>query len=269
MEHKNAISLSRLCGTVAQAIGVSAPKQAAAGLDWAAAILQEHAGGPITRTLMYNPDAVAQWLLYKYRPMFQPVLARTQLALPLRSPMPSVTPVCFGTMYTGALPEVHGIQAYEKPVIQIDTLFDALVRGGKKTALVAVADSSMAKIYNDRPIDYYYLPYDDEVKEKALELIAQNQYDFISVYTQQYDDVMHRTGVESPEAMEALQNQIDCFAALADQAERCWTGHNSLSAFSPDHGVHQQPDGCGNHGQDIPEDLNIVHYLGVTRRSQA
>ena len=63
MEHKNAISLSRLCGTVAQAIGVSAPKQAAAGLDWAAAILQEHAGGPITRTLMYNPDAVAQcWL---------------------------------------------------------------------------------------------------------------------------------------------------------------------------------------------------------------
>ena len=29
MEHKNAISLSRLCGTVAQAIGVSAPKQAA------------------------------------------------------------------------------------------------------------------------------------------------------------------------------------------------------------------------------------------------
>ena len=77
----------------------------------------------------------------------------------------------------------------------------------------------MAKIYNQRPIDYYYLPYDDEVKQKALELIEQDEYDFISVYTQQYDDVMHRAGVESPEAMEALQNQIDIFVELADQVE--------------------------------------------------
>lgn len=269
MQQKNSISLARLCGTVARLIDVEAPRQAEPALDWAVALLREQAGGPIDRTLLYNPDAVAQWLFAKYRPLFEPVLAHTQLALPLRSVMPSVTPVCFGTMYTGAQPAVHGIQAYEKPVITIDTLFDALLRAGKRVALVAVADSSMAKIYLNRAIDYYFLPYDQEVCDKALELIEQDAYDFISVYTQEYDDVMHRTGVESPESMAALQNQIAIFDRLARQVERCWRGHNSLLTFSPDHGVHQQEDVHGNHGQDIPEDLNILHYLGVVPGTRA
>lgn len=265
MQEKNSISLARLCGTVAGAMGIEAPRQAEPALDWAVTLLREQAGGPIDRALMYNPDAVAQWLFAKYRPLFEPVLAHTQLTLPLRTVMPSVTPVCFGTMYTGAQPAVHGIQAYEKPVITIDTLFDALLRAGKRVALVAVADSSMAKIYLGREIDYYFLPYDQEVCEKALELMEQDRYDFISVYTQEYDDVMHRTGVESTESMRALKNQVDIFDKLARQVEKCWAGHNTLLTFSPDHGVHQQEDVHGNHGLDIPEDLNILHHLGVVQ----
>lgn len=69
--------------------------------------------------------------------------------------MPSVTPVSFGTMYTGAMPEVHGIRCYSKPVIKIDSLFDSLRRSGKRVALVAVVNSSMAKIFEERDIDYY------------------------------------------------------------------------------------------------------------------
>ena len=143
MEAKNSISLARLCSTLAAVLDVPAPEKAEPPLDWAVQLLKEQAGGPIQRALIYNPDAVAQWLFHKNRLMFQPVLEQTQLVLPLRAVMPSVTPVCFGTMYTGAQPEVHGIQAYEKPVIAIDSLFDALVRAGKKVALVAVEGSSM------------------------------------------------------------------------------------------------------------------------------
>ena len=54
-------------------------------------------------------------------------------------------------MYTGAQPEVHGIRKYEKPVIRIDTLWDALVRAGKKAAIVADNKCSMGKLdaYDD------------------------------------------------------------------------------------------------------------------------
>lgn len=265
MEAKNSISLARLCSTLAAVLDVPAPEKAEPPLDWAVQLLKEQAGGPIQRALIYNPDAVAQWLFHKNRLMFQPVLEQTQLVLPLRAVMPSVTPVCFGTMYTGAQPEVHGIQAYEKPVIAIDSLFDALVRAGKKVALVAVEGSSMAIIYNNRPIDYFYLPYDKEVEEKALELIDKDQCDVIVAYTQEYDDVMHRTGVDSLLSMQALSNQIGIFQRLCRKAAESWKDKTSLVAFCPDHGVHQQEDVHGNHGLDIPEDLNIQHFLGVRR----
>ena len=56
------------------------------------------------------------------------MIERTDLEVRYETVMPSVTPVCFGTMYTGAQPEVHGIRRYEKPVIKIDTIFDVLIR---------------------------------------------------------------------------------------------------------------------------------------------
>ena len=98
--------------------------------------------------------------------------------------MPSVTPVCFGTMYTGAQPSVHGIQKYEKPVITIDTLFDALLRAGKKVALITYGKCSLSKIFLERNIDYYHF---DEggiasVNAKAMEVILNDKHDFIVIY---------------------------------------------------------------------------------------
>lgn len=268
MKEKNSYSLARLCATLAAVLEVPAPAQAEPPLDWAVTLLQELAGGPVERALLYNPDAVAQWLPEKYWESFAPVRAHTQLTLPLRSPMPSVTPVCFGTMYTGAQPAIHGIQAYEKPVIAIDTLFDSLLRAGKRVALVAVANSSMAKIYNGRAIDYYFEEYDAQVEQKALALIAQDTYDFIAVYTQEYDDVMHATGVESPQAIAALQNQIGIFDRLCRQVEQSWQQHTTLVGWATDHGVHQQEDGHGNHGLDIAQDVNVLHYFGMINPHQ-
>ena len=96
-------------------------------------------------------------------------------------------------MYTGVLPEVHGIQGYTKPVITVDSLFDSLARSGKRVALVAVENSSMAIIFQNRPIDYFIVPYDDAATEKGLELIAQDRHDVVVVYNQEYDDMIHRT----------------------------------------------------------------------------
>jgi hypothetical protein len=164
---------------------------------------------------------------------------------------------------------VHGIRRYEKPVVSTDSLFDALVRAGKRVAIVAVEDSSMAKLFLGRGIDYYFLPYDGEVNDKAMELIGRDEHDVLVVYNQEYDDRMHGTNPESPEALLAMRNHITAFTRLADTALCRWSGYDTLLGFMPDHGIHTGIDGKGTHGEDIPEDMEIMHFYGMHAKKQA
>ena len=135
---KNPISLDTLCAALAYTIGIDAPAQAAPANETLCAYVDKmFEGRKADRIFMYNPDAIAQWIYEKYPHLMKEAIAKTELPVPFCTVMPSVTPVCFGTMYTGAQPCVHGIQKYEKPVIKIDTLFDALIRAGKKPAIVS------------------------------------------------------------------------------------------------------------------------------------
>lgn len=59
---------------------------------------------------MYNPDDIAEWIYRKCSYLMKPVIDRTDIEIPFSTVMPSVTPVCFATVYTGAQPEIHGIQ---------------------------------------------------------------------------------------------------------------------------------------------------------------
>ena len=190
---------------------------------------------------------------------------RAGVTLPLCSVMPSVTPVCFGTMYTGAQPEVHGIRKYEKPVITIDTLFDALLRAGKKCALITYGQCSLSRIYLERDMDYFHYPKGgiDEVNAKAMELILRDEHDFILIYNGNYDSVMHKHGPESPEALAELRLNAHIFGVIADLIEEHWKHHRTLLGFAMDHGCHEIDGGCGSHGLDMEEDLNIMHlYRG-------
>ena len=63
-------------------------------------------GEKADRIVMYNPDAIAEWIYRKYPKYFSEAKNRTDLELALSTVMPSVTPVCFDTMYTGAQPSV-------------------------------------------------------------------------------------------------------------------------------------------------------------------
>ena len=164
----NSIMLTGVAASLAKAMGIEPPQQAEASIGALDRLVEKTAKeGKVDRIFMYNPDAVAMWLYQKYTEYYLPLQDQIKLTLPLQSVMPSVTPVCFGTMYTGAMPEVHGIQAYEKPVIKIDTLFDALIRAGKKPAIVSTEDDSLSMIFLERPMDYYIYPTVDECTEKA------------------------------------------------------------------------------------------------------
>ena len=267
----NPNSLDTVCAALTYALGIQPPKQAAAAnADLTAYIDTVFGGEKADRVVMYNPDAIAQWIYEKYEFFCKQAKARADVEIPLRSVMPSVTPVCFGTMYTGAQPSVHGILKYEKPVITIDTLFDALLRAGKKPALITYGKCSLSRIYLEREMDYYHFEDGtiEQVNAKMAEVILRDEHDFILIYNGNYDSVMHKFGPESTEALAELRTNCHTFGMLCELIQSNWKQHNTLVGFAMDHGCHEIDGGCGSHGLDMEEDLNIVHlYRGFAKQT--
>ncbi len=265
-EKLNPVSLDTLCAALCRALGVHAPDTAAAPNQELLSYLQ---GRTADRIFMYNPDAVAQWIYRKYPQLFKEAVNICDVEIPMQTVMPSVTPVCFGTMYTGAQPAVHGIQKYEKPVIRIQSIFDMLIAAGKKCAIVADTECSMSHIFNDRKMDYYFYNGYLQATAKAFELIKEDQYDMIVLYNGNYDSIMHKTGPESLEALSEARANTECFASLYYAIKENWKNHNTLLGFAMDHGCHEIDGNCGSHGLDMPEDLNICHlYKYIEREAQ-
>ena len=261
----NEKSLDTLCAALAYAMGIEAPSEAAAPSPELCEYVDKAFGGKkADRIVMYNPDAIAQWIYEKYPILVGEVKAECEIELPFCTVMPSVTPVCFGTMYTGAQPAVHGIRRYAKPVIKIDTLFDALIRAGKKPAIISYGECSMSKIYLEREMDYFIYNTIDEVNAKAAELILSDKYDFLAIYNGNYDSRMHKFGPESIEALAELRSNAHEFSMICNLIKTHWKNHDTLVGFAMDHGCHEldnkEPgEKCGSHGLDMDEDLNIVH----------
>lgn len=248
-------------------MGMEAPRNAEPSIPLVDAFVEKRLNGrKADRVLIYNPDCIGLWHYQKYTDLFVPVLLETQLTVPMATVMPSVTPVCFGSMYTGAMPQVHGILHYEKHVIKTDSFYDALSRTGKKVANVAVANSSMAIIFGERPVDYFIESYDDSVNETALSLIREDHYDAITVYNQEYDDLIHRTSPESEDAINAIKHHVKTFISLVSAVRDNWQNHDTLIVFAPDHGNHYDWNGHGNHGEYREEDINVNHYYGIIER---
>ena len=256
----NPTSLDTLCGALTYAMGIDAPAHAAKANEALCRYIDEaFAGHKADRVFMYNPDAIGQWIYEKYPSYLNEVTAATDLKLPLRSVMPSVTPVCFGTMYTGAQPEVHGIQTYTKPVITIDTIFDALIRAGKKPVIIARGTCSISKIFQERDMDYYIMSNIAQINAKVAQLIMEDKHDFYVVYNGNYDSAMHKKAPENPLALGELRINSHAYAMFDTLISTHWTGHRTLMGFAMDHGCHEIDDGLGSHGLDMPEDLNILH----------
>ncbi|MDD7368010.1 MAG: hypothetical protein PUG91_12040, partial [Clostridiales bacterium] len=99
----NSFSITGVAASLAAAMGIEAPAQANPAIDQIVNLVKNGIdGGRVDRVFMYNPDAVAMWLYQKYTALFDNVVKHTALSVPLQTVMPSVTPVCFGSLYTGA-----------------------------------------------------------------------------------------------------------------------------------------------------------------------
>ena len=262
-DHYNLFPLKQFAGIVADCMDIALPETYAPGIDWLSDILKDRLGGTADRAVLYHADAVGQHIWQKYTDLFAPVYANTSMAVPFLSTVMSVTPVAHASMYTGLDPEGHGIQTYVRPQLTCDTLFDVLIRLGKKPAIVAQKDSTFLHIFAGRDMDYFECANAVEVQEKSLELIASDKYDVISIHTFDYDDAAHAYGPESREALNAVSLEADGFGRLADALKQYRGVHRTLMTYSPDHGQHPIPGNHGQHGTKMIEDMNIVHFFGT------
>ena len=265
---KNETSLDTICASLAYAMGIEPPEHAAPANPRLTDYIDRKLNGEkADRVFMYNPDAIAQWIYEKYPELVRAAKENSEIEIPLCTVMPSVTPVCFATMYTGAQPEIHGIRKYQKPILTVDTWFDALIRAGKKAAIVSQQDCSMSIIFQNRAMDYFIYPTVAESNAKAAELILSDQYDFLAVYNKNYDATMHKNGPEGLASLAELRVNAETFAFFSHLIQNHWGNHRTLVGFAMDHGCHEIDGNLGSHGLDMEEDLNIVHlYRAYPKR---
>ena len=260
----SSICISSVKSTALQLAGIEIPENIEKTNPVISALAEKKLGGAsVDRVVIYNPDAVALWLYQKYTEMFTKAALCSDLALPMDSVMPSVTPVCFASMYTGVMPEIHGIKKYEKPVLTVNTIFDSYIKAGKKAAIVSTAKDSISMIFLEREMDYFIYDTPEKVNAKALELIDEDNYDLIVIYNGNYDGMMHKYGPEAEIPMDALRMNIDFYAELVEKINSQWKNHSVFYGFCPDHGCHEIDGECGSHGLDMQEDMNVIHFYGI------
>ena len=176
-DHYNLYPLKHFAATVADCMDFPLPDTYAPSISWAANILKERMGGSADRVVLYHADAVGLYMWQKYNNLLAPVYKYTSMAIPFLSTVQSVTPVAHASMYTGVDPEVHGIQSYIRPQLTCDTLYDQLIKAGKRVAIAAQANSSFVHIFKGRELDMFEMATSIETQEKAMELIVRCEKD--------------------------------------------------------------------------------------------
>lgn len=262
-DHFNSFELKTFARTVADCMDLPLPDSYAPGLPWASRMLKERMGGPADRVVLYHADAVGMYIWQKYTSLFVPVYQHTSLAVPYISTVESVTPVAHASMYTGLDPKEHGIETYVRPQLTCSTLFDELIKAGKKVCIVAQADSTFLHIFAGRELDYFEEPNAIGVQEKSLEIIASGKYDVVSIHTFDYDNAAHAFGPESKQALNAVSLEAEGFDRIAKLLKETNDGHRTLLTYSPDHGQHLTAGGNGAHGSKLLEDMNVLHFWGM------
>jgi hypothetical protein len=222
--------------------------------------------GSAERLLIVAADAIGLAQIHKHPDVIAPVARLAPCAVTLHAMAPSYTPVCYASMFSGVTPEVHGIRAYEKPALCVETLFDHLAAAGKRVAIVAVADSSIDRIFRQRPIAYFSEPDDEHVVEQTVRLMADDACDVLVAYQSGYDDALHGSTPWAEDAIAAMRRVVANFSRLGSALDTpAWRQYRRIIHFAPDHGAHTDAKGKGNHGTQLPDDMAVRHHFGFRR----
>jgi predicted AlkP superfamily pyrophosphatase or phosphodiesterase len=214
--------------------------------------------GPVVRLAVVVIDAlgVTTWAATRHETPTLTALADRRL-LHLRSVMPTITPVNFATMLTGAGPNAHTIRSKTEP-LQLETVFDVLRATGCISATAARAQSSLGLLISphaDAP-GLAASNTDDEVTQIAVAALRRRA-ELLWVQLLDVDDAGHRHGPISAHGTAAVHRADQHLRAIATEAQR----HDYGLVVLADHGQHTvvtagRVEG-GTHGTPCDEDVDV------------
>ena len=120
-------------------------------------------------------------------------------------------------------------------------------------------------------MDYIAVEKHMDINAATAKVILEDKYDVVVCYNGNYDYWQHRFGPEAPESLAELKFNSTTAATFVRMIKENWAGHNTLFGFAMDHGSHtveayEKKPGLiyrGTHGDEIPEDINIVHRYQI------
>jgi len=270
-------NLTNFASTLLECMGIDAPGHMSGPVKALADQICTNAGGKVDKAFIFHADAVPAYIVEEHEELFEPVRRNTQICTGFNAVMPSITPVCFGAMYSGAYPDENGVPDYLPPMltpelvqprISCTTVIEALADAGKKVAVVTCSNGCIASMLYGRGADMYIIDGDnDEAMYRAAdEALESDKYDVIFLYQLSFDYTMHEFGPRSKEALKVLDGLTKRFETVAGHVQETWRGHNRLIVFNSDHGSHDvqgHPGHKGAHGDNIPEDMQMKWFFGA------
>jgi predicted AlkP superfamily pyrophosphatase or phosphodiesterase len=221
----------------------------------------------ITRDFMHRdrvaiiaPDAFGwfAWQLWRDEMPFLRQL-HEQKSLILRSVLPSITPVNFSAMVTGAGLDIHSVKTY-KHNFMCETLFDTVRESGGKSLGVGFEGYTGGELlarYAD--IDgTTERGSDTNIVNKVKTFADLHKPEFIIAQLGRVDDIFHKYGPSSPDVIPMLRETDNNIKALVDHLYPMGYGVMILA----DHGQHDIVDDPttqmkGGHGSDSDQDCQV------------
>jgi predicted AlkP superfamily pyrophosphatase or phosphodiesterase len=246
-------SMLNVAPTISAILNVPVPAQSAGAPI--AEIVHDLSGA--ARLALIAPDALGlfAWNLWKAEMPYLSSL-HEQCSLVLRSVLPSITPVNFGAMVTGAGLEIHGSQTF-KHNFTCETLFDTIRKAGGNSAGVGL-DGYTGSALLGRFADIWGnagAGDDADVERTVLEIAVRERPTFIISQLGVVDDVFHRYGPSSPLVVPMLQDLDARLKRMVGQLKAL--GYVIL--ILSDHGQHDvnEPELKGTHGTDSDIDCLV------------
>ncbi len=234
-------SMTCLAPTISQLLELPVPQQAT---GTAIASIAESVGS-VPRVAVVAPDALGHLIRERWGhelPFLQSLHAEHSLLL--RAVMPTITPVNFATMITGADKSVHGIGAFTDD-FRCETLFDVVRARGGTSAGVGRQGYTGSELLG-RNADLWGKATsntDEEVEAIALDLAARCRPEFMIVQLGATDDVFHKFGPSSPEVVPVLRDIDERLRRIVGAL----TAQGVAVIVNSDHGQHDTATG-GSHG---------------------
>jgi len=248
--------MKRVAPTVSAALGLPPPASAAAGP--VPEIAEALSGSE--RLAILAPDALGEFAWGKWHhvmPFMESL--HQERSLTLKSILPSVTPVNFACMVTGAELSVHGVRVKTED-FQCETLFDVVREHGGQSAGVGLDGYTGDKLLG-RCADIWGKAGegdDQRVADKIQEIVEYHEPQFLIAQLGRVDTLFHKLGPSSPEVVPMLRETDARLGRLIPFL----TSNRYAVILLADHGQHDRKDAGpgekkGKHGTDSPEDCLV------------